>query len=73
MIPHPPQFLVSYWTFTQDPPQYAKPNSQLAPASLPAARQAPFWQLVPIWQTFPQLPQLLLSYWVLRQVPLHIA
>lgn len=54
-IPHPPQFLESLVVSTQLPLQ-----------TVPA--HDPLRQHVPLGQVFPQLPQLLLSVWVLTHV-----
>jgi hypothetical protein len=39
----------------------------LSPTQVPM--HVPFWQVWPLEQTCPQVPQLLLSVWVLVQVP----
>jgi hypothetical protein len=62
LLAHVPQLFTSVARVAQVPPQLAWPAGHW---------QTPAAQAVPPVQTFPQAPQLLLSLWVARQVPLH--
>ncbi len=62
LLAHAPQLFRSVARVTHVPPQLAWPAGHW---------QTPAAQAMPPVQTIPQAPQLLLSVWAFRQVPLH--